>query len=173
MSQSAQRSNENVAWSESQRRRLATEKSIIDRYMPDAKWEHPSNANKTYVEWTYRVKSSKKYTLRVYLGANFPTACPILCMASPKKLKRKDGSVLKEPSHYFHTLGMYDGLLRLCHYRPDLWTADETIYKVRRMARAVAESGFSRGTLTRRIRCFSRVRSGSRPLRAILLTVVI
>lgn len=110
---------------------MALEKSLLDRFMPSAKWGYPQVANMTYVEWTYQTATSKRYTLRVYPGTGYPTSCPILCLVSPQPLKKRDGSVVEGTSHGFHTLGSYDGFLKLCHYLPSRWSPEETIYKVR------------------------------------------
>ena len=120
-----------MSWSESQRTRLGVEKAILDKYFPNdrVRWSNPSNVN-SWVEITMASNSNKVYKIRVYLAADFPNSCPEMVMVSPQNLKQRNGTALPEVSAIFHTIGMKDGYNKICHYQPELRTADITLYQV-------------------------------------------
>ena len=120
-----------MAWSATQRERLALEKGILEKYFPNNRvsWNDPLRVN-SWVEITMTSNSNKAYKIRVYLASDLPNSCPEMVMVSPKNLKQRTGEALPDTSSEFHTLGMRDGYFKLCHYRPALWTADITLYQV-------------------------------------------
>ena len=120
------------SWSEEQRYRLATEKGILEEYFKsNVKWIEPTDPTKARVEVEMKSNSNKAYKLRLYLHEDFPNSCPHMAIVYPKKLCRKDKSPIPLLDQSFHTLGLtVDGFTKLCHFSPELWTADITLYHV-------------------------------------------
>lgn len=119
-----------MPWSESQRCRLALERTILEKYFKDdVKWLEPTG--ETTVELTLRSNSDTDYKLRVYLPNDFPNSCPHMAVVFPVQLMMKNGRSLPLLDDRFHTLGLtVDGFTKLCHHSPELWTADNTLFQV-------------------------------------------
>lgn len=120
-----------MSWTASQRARLSVEKGILEKYFPNdrVRWNDPSSVN-SWVEITMISNSNKRYTIRVYLSSDFPNACPEMVVVSPQSLKQRNGTDLPSVSPVFHTIGNRDGYIKICHFQPELWTADTTLYQV-------------------------------------------
>ena len=120
-----------MAWSATQRERLAIERGILEQYFPNNRvsWNDPLRVN-SWVEITMTSNSNKAYNIRVYLASDFPNSCPQMVIVSPENMKQRNGRALPDISSEFHTIGMRDGYFKLCHYRPQLWTTEITLYQV-------------------------------------------
>ena len=121
-----------AGWSEAQRYRLGTEKDILEQYFSkNVEWIEPTNPSKSRVEVKLQSNSNKKYTLRVYLKEDFPNSCPHMAIVQPRNLRSKNNLEIPLMDKSFHTLGLtVDGFTKLCHYSPELWTSDITLYNV-------------------------------------------
>jgi hypothetical protein len=119
-----------MGWTTAQQARLETERTILRQYFPTLEWHHPRNSAKTYIEGPVRTNSRRSYRLRIYVPEAFPAACPLMVVADPVPLRDRGGAPLTEPSHPMHVLGAVDGATVICHYRPDLWVPDNTLYWV-------------------------------------------
>ncbi|XP_020908535.1 uncharacterized protein LOC110246525 [Exaiptasia diaphana] len=120
-----------MPWSVSQRKRLdVVEKGILESYFGDKiTWNDPQG--KTTVELKISTNSDNHYTLRIYLPSDYPNSCPELTVASPKELKRKDGTPMNGfASDADHTYGTKDGLIKICHFHQGKWTNEYTLYQV-------------------------------------------
>ncbi|XP_031566092.1 uncharacterized protein LOC116301208 [Actinia tenebrosa] len=119
-----------MPWSETQRKRLAMEKEILESYFKDkVSWNNPTSDTSVEVKMT--TSNDHHYTLRTYLPGDYPNSCPELTVASPQTLKRYDGSLLNgSASSMDHTYGTKNGLVKICHFRPQKWTDEFTLYQV-------------------------------------------
>lgn len=121
-----------TSWSLAQRNRLGEEKVILAEYFKDqVTWINQTNSSDTRVELQLESNSDTKYTLRLYLDSDFPNACPHMAVVSPAPLTMKSGRELPLLDNHFHTLGLtVDGFTKLCHYDPDQWSPENTLYLV-------------------------------------------
>jgi len=118
-----------MAWSASQQQRLGFEKDLLEKYFRNrVTWIDP--AGDTKVEVRVTCSNDKQYTLRVYLPADFPNSVPemIVKTSSMSRLMRRDGNELEGTMD--HTYGIKDGCTQICHFRPNLWRGDNTLYQV-------------------------------------------
>ena len=121
-----------MAWSKVQQVRLATERGILEEFFKDkVEWIDPTNPSQTRVELDLKSSSDRRYKLRLYLNEDFPNSCPHMAIVYPKNLRTKNNRPLPLLDKSFHTLGYtVDKFTKLCHFSPDLWTADNTLYQV-------------------------------------------
>ena len=117
-------------WSHEQRKRSALEKQLLEEYFPGrTSWFNSTDANNTKVEIALNTNDKTEYTLRIYLQSDFPNSCPMLTVLSPR-LKLKDGSRFPDCSTEFHTLQCVDEYPSICHFHPEVWTQEDTLYQV-------------------------------------------
>ena len=117
-------------WSSVQQKRLGMEKGLLEQYFPGKViWTNPTSAGNTKVEVKMTTSNNKHYTLRVYIPKDYPNACPEMVVSGCAALRKRNGSTFG-PSVSDHTLGQKDGFTKLCHFRPDLWTNENTLYQV-------------------------------------------
>ena len=118
-----------MPWSQVQRKRLGFEKTLLENYFRNrVTWISPGDQTKVEVRVT--CTSNKQYTLRVYLPHDFPNSCPKMVVKTSSKLKAANGQLLEEypgDNHVGYTVGGYTGI---CHFRPNLWKSDNTLYQV-------------------------------------------
>ena len=120
-----------MPWSLGQRKRLALENTILESYFhrDKVKWINPTDEAQVEVKVT--CSNDKKYILRVYLPPDFPNSCPSMVIISPcGLLKKRNGSLLNCMSGGDHTLSSKDGYTQICHFRPNLWRDENTIFQV-------------------------------------------
>ena len=117
-------------WSSLQRRRLALDKSILEKFFAGkVNWINQTSAGNTKVEVQMTTSNNKYYTLRVYVPKDYPNACPTMVVSSHGPLRKRNGDTFG-CCGYDHTLGTQDGSTVICHFRPSLWTAENTLYQV-------------------------------------------
>ena len=118
-----------MPWSEQQRARLVVEMDILDQYFGDkVTWQNPRGDTK--VELELKSNSDADYKLRLYLDRDFPNSCPLMVVVSPEQLRMKNGQPLPLLNNQFHTLETVDGFTKLCHFNPELWSPENTLYQV-------------------------------------------
>ena len=119
-----------MPWSPSQQKRLAMEKSVLESYFGGrVSWINPTGDTKVEVQMT--CSNDKRYTLRVYLPADFPSSCPTMIVSNPSTfLKKRNGILMKGSSGDDHTYGSKDGCTVICHFNPGLWRGDNTLYQI-------------------------------------------
>lgn len=118
-----------MSWSASQQKRLGFEKEILESYFGDEiTWTNQTKD--TSVDLNMTTSSDNHYTLRIYLPSDYPNSCPELTVASPKTLRKKDGTEIYSATSEDHTYGTKNGLVKICHFRPYLWTNEYTLYQV-------------------------------------------
>jgi hypothetical protein len=74
------------------------------------------------------------YTVGVCIPADYPASQPELILLSPNPCTLRDGHtklISKGASHAFHILGAHSsGVPKLCHGKEQMWTQNDTIYKI-------------------------------------------
>ena len=119
-----------MPWSATQRQRLAFEKSLLEKYFRNrVSWIDPTGDTKVEVRVT--CSNDKQYTLRVYLPQDFPNSVPPMIVKTPwmTTLKKRDGRTDLGGSSD-HTYGTRDGCTQICHFKPELWKDNNTLYQV-------------------------------------------
>jgi hypothetical protein len=113
-----------MSWSQAQRDRLAAEKSVLDHSFPGCvKWIDPIGDTK--VEVALKTNNDNEYTLKIYIGRDFPNSIPeMVVVSSPKPMPDW------ECSSTTHTLWKRDGYLQICHYHSSQWTDRSSLYEV-------------------------------------------
>ena len=119
-----------MPWSASQQKRLAIEKQLLEAYIDGNRvtWIDPTGDTK--VEARLTCSNNKEYTLRIYLPQDFPNSVPSMIVKTTwmTELKKRNGSDLD--GHDDHTYGSRDGCTSICHFRPDLWKDDNTLFQI-------------------------------------------
>mmetsp|Transcript_15718 Transcript_15718/g.44579 ORF Transcript_15718/g.44579 Transcript_15718/m.44579 type:complete len:153 (+) Transcript_15718:107-565(+) len=110
-------------------KRMQMEKTILNNYgflRNGAEWG--PNDEYITVSLSTNVCPQQVFKVRLYLKS-FPNNCPPMVVVQPKVLLQRDNKTPIPPgSHHFHTLGKVDGYQQICHYRPNLWKAQNTIF---------------------------------------------
>ena len=118
-------------WSDSQRRRLALEKQILEKNFGSANWQNPTRRGATTVDVDFNTNVGGRYRLRLHVPNEYPNACPQLSIVSASKaIRKRNGDPLPSSNIKSHTLGMVDGNYTICHFHPDRWDANNTMYLV-------------------------------------------
>lgn len=118
-----------MPWSANQRQRLGFEKDLLEKYFRNrVTWMDPTGDTKVEVRVT--CTNDRQYTLRAYLPSDYPNSVPDMIVRTPSmsRLKRRDGNELNGYSD--HVLGNRDGCTKICHFRPELWRDNNTLYQV-------------------------------------------
>ena len=118
-----------MPWSANQRQRLAFEKDLLEKYFRNrVTWMDPTGDTKVEVRVT--CTNDRQYTLRIYLPSDYPNSVPDMIVRTPtmSRLRRRDGNELAGSAD--HVLGSRDGCTKICHFRPDLWRDNNTLYQV-------------------------------------------
>lgn len=84
----------------------------------------------TKVEVRVTCSNDKQYTLRMYLPSDFPNSCPHLVVKTSSKLRARNGFLLEEYPGDNHLGYTIDGYTGICHFRPNLWKGENTLYQV-------------------------------------------
>ena len=118
-----------MPWSNYQLRRLQQEKEILAKYFQGrVRWSNINGRTKVQVQMTSN--SNRNYTLSITLSDDFPHSCPILLVEYPSSLSQRNGMALPHNSQEFHTLHNLSGLVSICHFVPNAWTNENTLYQV-------------------------------------------
>jgi len=113
--------------------RLKIETTILDRFMPGryrfVKLQSPSEA---HLLAALRTSAGNSYQVMILLKDDYPACVPRAYLMGPERLKTHRGKLLAslETSHDMHLLDPRNGMPRLCHYKPENWHPNVTLYKV-------------------------------------------
>ena len=88
------------------------------------------NTDKPYLVVAQQTNSKKVYTIKIDLSSNYPNMVPAAFITSPKPLLAQSGDSMLGASHQMHTLTGEDGCVRVCHYGPNDWNPNVSLYKV-------------------------------------------
>ena len=115
----------------SQRRRLEVEKQNLQKNFHSIRWQNSTSRGATKVDVDFTTNVGGRYTLRLHVPGDFPNSCPSLSIVSASKgIRKRNGDPLPTLSNEFHTLGKLDGYYTICHFHPDRWDANNTMYLV-------------------------------------------
>ena len=119
-------------WSSAQQSRLTVEKQMLEKSFRGVRWHDWESRGATKVDVDFTTNVAGRYTLRLYIPADYPNSCPKLAIVrSSKPLKLRNGDNLPALSDECHTLDLsVDGYQCLCHYHPSSWSANNTMYLV-------------------------------------------
>ena len=118
-----------MSWSNNQKCRIKREKEILAKYFPGrVQWS--CNYGQTKVQIRMTSNSNKNYTLSITLSEDFPHACPVLLVESPSRLLTRENLPLPTNSRAFHTMENASGFVSICHFVPQFWTNENTLYQV-------------------------------------------
>ena len=114
-----------MSWSAAQRARLASEKSILEKYFPGrVTWIDPQGSTKVEVAMT--TTDGNNYRLRVHLKPDFPNSIPDMVVSYSEERMPDWVS-----SSVTHTWGKDRyGQLEICHCRPRHWTDKFSLFEV-------------------------------------------
>jgi hypothetical protein len=76
-----------------------------------------------------QTNSGQVYTIKIDLS-DFPNSIPDAFITNPKPLRTCTGEVMLGASHTMHTLVGVDGCTKVCHYGPQHWSSNVSLYKV-------------------------------------------
>ena len=76
-----------------------------------------------------QTQSGKVYTIKIDLSC-FPDDVPIAFITNPKPLKTLTGEPMLGASRDMHTLPGVEGCTRVCHYGPQQWHPNVSLYKI-------------------------------------------
>lgn len=119
-------------WTTEQRYRLAAEKKLLEKYFPDFIFENPRSDTECYIYGEICSSRNNKYRIKIQIP-NFPNCCPKTYLCSPKYLLDYNGNLLNSigSSHKMHILTPNnEGLIQLCLYKKERWTASCTLVKL-------------------------------------------
>lgn len=109
-------------------RRYEMEFHILKRKLPDNTWTFRDlNGRRPYLAMAVRTRSGAVYTIQIEL-ANFPQSVPKVFVT--QMLHDCDGNPMDEARHSTHTLRSEHGWTRLCHYGPNSWTPNVSLYLI-------------------------------------------
>jgi hypothetical protein len=119
-------------WSSQQAKRLAIEKKVLEKRMPQFRFYDPTGA--TYVQgWQDTSHGRCRFELKVTIPSQFPNEMPRLYVTTPRRLSKHGGGTINGMglSHDFHTFENGPvGCVQICHDKPETWTAAKTLIGV-------------------------------------------
>lgn len=119
-------------WTLKQRYRLAAEKKLLEKNFPDFKFFNPTSSTDCYIYGPITSSQNNEYYIKICIP-DFPNRCPKAFLCSPKRISDFKGNPLVNSgvSHKMHTLSpSSDGLIQLCLYREERWTASCSLLKL-------------------------------------------
>jgi len=112
--------------------RLKIERTILEKSFKGAFVLSQDEAGAARLEVDVTVPSGGTYRLLLVAAADFPSSMPEAFLISPLLLRDFHGQDLLaiSPSHGMHLLKPNGRFIRLCHYKPENWHPNVTLYKV-------------------------------------------
>jgi hypothetical protein len=120
--------------------RLQLEIAILEKYFPRKyKFENLYLENEL-LDLGLKTQSGKVYRLNIKLKTDYPNSMPSVFVTFPLPLLKKDGSSLTGASHEMHTLSNDGSNVQICHFKPENWNPNQSLYKVILKARIWLEA---------------------------------
>lgn len=108
--------------------RLNAEKQVLSRFLPLNTYLFKDlGTSCPYILMAARTNRGNVYTIRIDLQG-FPNSLPPAFVT--KMLRTKTGEVMDSASASMHTLPSKYGYTRICHYGPNSWGPNVSLYKV-------------------------------------------
>lgn len=109
-------------------KRYEMEFQLLKRKLPDNAWTFRDlNGVRPYLAMAVKTRSGRLYTIQIEL-AYFPQSVPKVFVT--QMLKDCHGELMSQARHDTHTLPSEHGWTRLCHYGPDSWTPNVSLYLI-------------------------------------------
>lgn len=120
--------------------RLQLENAILEKYFPKKyKFENLRTKNE-FLDVGIKTQSGKVYRLNITLLPDYPNSMPAVYIVFPVPLLQHDGSQMSDASHEMHTLQGDDFNVQICHFKPENWNPNQSLYKVILKARIWLEA---------------------------------
>lgn len=120
--------------------RLQQEIAILEKYFPRKyKFENLYLDNEI-LDVGVKTQSGKVYRLNIKLKPDYPNSLPSVYVVYPLPLLKHDGSAISGASHDMHTLSNDGPKIQLCHYKPENWNPNHSLYRVILKARIWLEA---------------------------------
>lgn len=113
--------------------RIRIEEAVLAEHFPRRYVFHPPTHGRSgYLEVTLKSSRGRHYRLKVMLAADYPARVPEVYLVYPETLPdhRKRNLASLSPSHKMHLLKPMGNFVQLCHYKPENWHPNVTLYKV-------------------------------------------
>ncbi len=120
--------------------RLQQEIAILEKYFPRKyKFENLYLDNEL-LDVGVKTQSGKVYRLNIKLKPDYPNSMPSVYVVFPLPLLKYDGSNISSASHDMHTLSNDGQNVQICHFKPENWNPNQSLYKVILKARIWLEA---------------------------------
>ncbi len=112
--------------------RLKIETTVLEKTFAGAFRLGGEPGDTARLEVDVTVPGGGRYTLLLTCAADYPSSMPDAFLIKPLVLRDYHGQELLaiSPSHQMHLLRPEGRFLRLCHYKPENWHPNVTLYKV-------------------------------------------
>ncbi len=117
-------------WKKNQQYRLALEKKILERNMPDFHFYEPMKDTYVYGKWTSSVENT--YGIMIVIPDAFPEECPSCYITEPAPLMSRQGPLNEfQNNHEMHVWKTdITEYTMVCTYKPANWSAAHSLEKV-------------------------------------------
>lgn len=118
-------------WQPHQVERLAYERALLAKHMPDFAILAPRADTHVLGSWVSALGND--YQIRIDLPAGYPDECPSTYIMSPSPLLDHDGQPMThyETSNAQHTWATdRPGCVKICTYRPESWDASSSVIQL-------------------------------------------
>jgi ubiquitin-protein ligase len=110
--------------------RLNKEYAVLQEKLKDKTFRFLDfNTAKPNLVVAQQTNSGQVYTIKIDLS-DFPNTVPDAFITNPKPLVTRTGEAMLGASHSMHTLAGVDGCTKICHYGPQQWSSNVSLYKV-------------------------------------------
>jgi hypothetical protein len=110
--------------------RLNKEYAVLQKILRDKTFRFLDfNTAKPNLVVAQQTNSGKIYTIKIDLS-DFPYTVPDAFITNPKPLNTRTGEPMLGASHPMHTLPGVDGCTKVCHYGPQDWSSNVSLYEV-------------------------------------------
>lgn len=108
--------------------RYDAEFAVLKRKLPGNAWQFVDlNGSRPFLAAAVKTRSGRLYTIQIELE-RFPQDVPKVFVT--QMLRDCNGKMMNEARHDTHTLKSEHGWTRLCHYGPDSWTENVSLYLI-------------------------------------------
>ena len=120
--------------------RLQYETAILERYFPKRyKLENLYSVNE-FLDVGVQTQSGNVYRLNIRLKPDYPNSLPEVYVVYPLPLRKHDGHIIEGYSHDMHTLSNDGNKIQICHFKPENWNPNQSLYKIVMKARIWLEA---------------------------------
>lgn len=110
--------------------RLQFETTILERYFPRKFKFENLNLSNEILDVGIKTQSGKIYRLNIKLKTDYPNSLPEVYVIFPLPLRKFDGSRIQGASHEMHTLSNDGDKIQICHFKPENWNPNQSLYKI-------------------------------------------